>query len=599
MSWQFIPTNEQTDLNQLCGTLQFKRDTEAEGLKTLRITSHKSITLAQDDELIVCVLGRIRPYNQNYDKHKYGANWFLSLYKQYRDTYYQNIAGFFIVVVLNKHNGQVSVINDHVASVPFYIDCQPTEWHFSDSLDTLQQQRQVPPAIHTQALYNYFYYHCIPSPLSVYQHIEKLTPGIEYQLSPDGTKSYLTRYQPDFTPSRLSDQQLRQQCQQVISDAVARNITDNCAAFLSGGLDSSTVAGMLAKNSDTARTYSIGFDAKGYDETEYALITAKHFNTQHKVHYLQPQEIIDNFAQVAQYFDEPFGNSSAMAAFICAKVAAEEGINVLLAGDGGDEIFAGNERYVKQKVFEFFLTLPQLIQKPLAAALVNTPAERLPVFKKASSYIKQAQEPLPGRLDSYNFLNRFTLSEMFCQDFLQSVDTTLPLKAKQQRYQACPSVDPVDRMMYLDWKFTLADNDFVKVSSMCQLAGVEVRYPLIEKEVVDFSCTVPADIKAPGQKLRDFYKRSFKGFLPDETLSKSKHGFGLPFGVWMKQQPELQRITLDSLTSLKKRNIIKASFIEHALNTYQQGHAGYYGELVWIMVTLELWLQKKEASYAA
>mgnify|MGYP006183075655 FL=1 len=154
-------------------------------------------------------------------------------------------------------------------------------------------------------------------------------------------------------------------------------------------------------------------------------------------------------------------------------------------------------------------------------------------------------------------------------------------------------------MMYLDWKFTLADNDFVKVSSMCQKAGIDVRFPLFEKEVVDFSCTVPTALKLPGSELRDFYKNSFRGFLPDATLAKSKHGFGLPFGVWMKQQPKLQQITADSLASLKQRNIIQPAFIEKALATYQQGHSGYYGELVWIMVTLELWLQQHEAGYVA
>jgi asparagine synthase (glutamine-hydrolysing) len=151
--------------------------------------------------------------------------------------------------------------------------------------------------------------------------------------------------------------------------------------------------------------------------------------------------------------------------------------------------------------------------------------------------------------------------------------------------------------MYLDWKFTLADNDFVKVSTMCHKAGVEVRYPLFEKEVVDFSCTVPTGLKLPGNKLRDFYKNSFRGFLPDATLSKSKHGFGLPFGVWMKEQTALQQLTAQSLNKLKQRQIVKAEFIDEALNIYQSGHSGYYGELIWIMVILELWLEQLGATH--
>jgi len=181
---------------------------------------------------------------------------------------------------------------------------------------------------------------------------------------------------------------------------------------------------------------------------------------------------------------------------------------------------------------------------------------------------------------------------MFSLALLQQVDTDLPAQQKRERYRACQSDDAVDKMMYLDWKFTLADNDLVKVSQMCQLAGVEVRFPLFEKELVDFSCTVPAELKAPGQKLRDFYKNSFRGFLPDATLSKSKHGFGLPFGVWMKQRPDLHSLALNALQSFKQRDILQPAFIDHAIDTFENGHAGYYGELVWIIVVLELWLQQ-------
>lgn len=567
-------------------------------LSTLHILSQRRLQIAENDQTLVCLLGRIRPYNQDYLPGD-AAQWFLQLHQQQPQQFYPQIAGFFVLIIVDKHQGTIKIVNDHVGAVPCYIDSrQLGEMVLSDSL-TLLRQHNPGVNLDTQAIYNYLYFHCIPSPDAIYQQIKKLEPGVAFTINANGRLHSETYYQPDFTPSAEPQQVLQQQCQQLISEAVARNVSPDCAAFLSGGLDSSTVAGMLAKHSQNAKTYSIGFEAKGYDETAYALITAKHFGTEHKVHYLQPEEITQHFSTVAAAFNEPFGNSSAMAAYICAKVAAEDGIKVLLAGDGGDEIFAGNERYVKQKTFEHYRALPGPVRSSLDLCFYNSLAAKLPGLKKAYSYINQAKVALPDRLDSYNFLNRFDINDIFCKDFIAHIDSQLPLQQKQQRYKACSSADAVDCMMYLDWKFTLADNDLVKVSSMCQLAGVEVRYPLFEKEVVDFSCKVSAGIKAPGQKLRDFYKRSFTGFLPDATLSKSKHGFGLPFGVWMKQQPKLQQITAASLTSLKQRNIIQPAFIEKALATYQQGHSGYYGELVWIMVTLELWLQQHEAGYVA
>ena len=562
-------------------------------LNSLHIYSQQPLQLAENDQTLICLLGRLRPYNEDYSNDN-AAEWFLQLYQQHSEIPHCKLAGFFVLIVIDKVGGGIQIMNDHVGSIPCYIDQRDNAvLRISDTMTALQTEAQ-PAELNPQALFNYVFYHCIPSPISIYQGISKLEPGVIAKVDANGLLQQQNYYAPAFTPSTDSREQLMQRCRELISDAVRRNMTDNCAAFLSGGLDSSTVAGMLAKHSNNsntrAKTYSIGFDAKGYDETEYALITAKHFNTDHQVHYLQPDEISQHFTDVAGYFNEPFGNSSAMAAFICAQRATTDGINVMLAGDGGDEIFAGNERYVKQKVFERYAALPAAVSKPLDLCFYNTLAAKLPGVKKAHSYINQAKVALPDRLDSYNFVNRFDLTTMFSPQLLQQVDTGQPAEQKRQRYHACRSDDVVDKMMYLDWKFTLADNDLVKVNQMCQLAGVEVRFPLFEKELVDFSCTVPASLKAPGQKLRDFYKQSFKGFLPDATLAKSKHGFGLPFGVWMKQQPDLKQIALCALQNFKQRQILQPAFIDQAINTFESGHSGYYGELVWIIVVFELWL---------
>ncbi|WP_213999932.1 asparagine synthase-related protein [Arsukibacterium sp.] len=576
----------------------------------IKFISLHEFDIAENNNVIVCVSGRLRPYNQDYLVGN-AAEWFLQLYQQEPTDFCSHIAGFFLLLIFDKNAGTVQIINDHVGSIPCYVDQRNnTELWISDNMASLQASA-ASVELNPQAIFNYLFFHCIPSPQSIYQGISKLEPGVIASFERSGMLTQHGYYTPAFTSaaqiSEQDEQQLMAKCRDLISEAVRRNISDDCAAFLSGGLDSSTVAGMLAKhsngkdqknaNNQRAKTYSVGFEAKGYDETEYALLTASHFNTEHKVHYLQPEEIASHFTEVAGYFNEPFGNSSAMAAYICAKGAQQDGIKVMLAGDGGDEIFAGNERYFKQKVFERYAALPGPLRRALNLGLDNPVADKIPGVKKASSYVRQAKVPLPDRLDSYNFVNRFDLNRMFSQHLLQQVEPELPAQQKRQRYNACLADNAVDKMMYLDWKFTLADNDLVKVNQMCQLAGVEVRFPLFEKELVDFSCTVPASLKAPGQKLRDFYKNSFRGFLPDETISKSKHGFGLPFGVWMKQRPDLQQIAISAMHSFKQRNILQPSFVDEAIATFEKGHSGYYGELVWIIVVLELWLQQHRSAY--
>lgn len=567
---------------------------QSESLLTL--LSHKEVDRFESDVSIVFVWGDLRGYGDTSQLQE-PAKWLSEklVGGHMNKDIYNQLAGFFVAVIVNKTTGDIQVVNDHIGSVPLFCHRHNEAWFICTSLKLLEHHLGGSPEISKQAIFNYFYYHCIPAPFTIYKDTFKLMPGAVATLAVDGNHQQTTLYNPEFKQSSTDLDALKKRCAEIISDCVKTNVSSDCGAFLSGGLDSSTVAGMLAKHSDNPRTFSIGFEAEGYDETEYALITANHFATEHKVHYLQPEEIEQNFIEVAAFFDEPFGNSSSMAAYVCAKFAKENKVGRLLAGDGGDEIFAGNERYAKQKIFEVYGKLGSYIQAPLKWAFCETPLGGIGPLKKGRSYIEQATTPLPDRLESYNFLNRFELDDMFENGFLSDVDKSIPLAEKQRRYHECTSDNFMDKMLYSDWKFTLADNDLVKVSKMCEMAGVEVKYPLLEKEVVDFSCTVPGDIKLPDTKLRDFYKQSFTGFLAQETLSKPKHGFGLPFGVWMKEQSALKDMTDKYLQNFKSRGIFKISFIEEAIDTYNQGHSGYYGELIWIMLVLEIWLASRES----
>ena len=146
-------------------------------------------------------------------------------------------------------------------------------------------------------------------------------------------------------------------------------------------------------------------------------------------------------------------------------------------------------------------------------------------------------------------------------------------------------------MMYLDWQYTLADNDIRKVSHMCALADIDVAYPMLDDELIDFSCSIPSAQKLKNQNLRDFYKKALTGWLPDQTINKSKQGFGLPFGVWMQQHKPLQEMAYDNLLALKNREYFNPEFINRLIDLHNADHAAYYGELIWILTVLELWMQ--------
>jgi asparagine synthase (glutamine-hydrolysing) len=212
---------------------------------------------------------------------------------------------------------------------------------------------------------------------------------------------------------------------------------------------------------------------------------------------------------------------------------------------------------------------------------------------KAKRYIEQAKAPMPDRLQDYNFLHRHDVADIFSNHFLAQIDTTEPLQLLRDCYQRPENASTLNRMLYMDWKTTLHDNDLVKVNRMCEMVGVDVCYPLLDQRIVDLSCRIPSDIKLKGQKLRWFYKQAMADFLPDQIINKSKHGFGLPFGIWLKDHQPLKELAYDAIHGLKKREFFKPEFLDHAIEMHQSIHAAYYGELIWVLMMLELWLVGK------
>jgi asparagine synthase (glutamine-hydrolysing) len=276
-------------------------------------------------------------------------------------------------------------------------------------------------------------------------------------------------------------------------------------------------------------------------------------------------------------------------------MAKADGYRVMLAGDGGDEIFGGNERYAKQKIFETYQTLPAVLRHGLIEPLAALPGlGRFPPSRKLQSYLRQANTPLPERLETYNFTYRQPLDQMFLPAFLTKVNAQLPVSMLKDTYDHTDSSSFINRMLHLDMKFTLADNDLRKVNGMTEAAGIEVRYPLLDDAMVAFSGEVPPDWKVKGQYLRWFFKKSLTGFLPDEIINKSKHGFGLPFGIWARDYAPLRERIEDRLSDFKKRGWIQPAYIDHIRNEHMNDHATYFGKMLWVIVTLEEWLVERK-----
>ncbi|CAN5397875.1 N/A [soil metagenome] len=465
---------------------------------------------------------------------------------------------------------------------------------FAERADTLAS---VSSSIDPQAIFDYLYFHAIPSPRTIFKDVFRVPPG-HCVVFESGKATVAPYWKPTFSETRQpSFDKLAAEFRELLADAVRTQVESADGApvgsFLSGGTDSSTIAGLLGKaTGKPAETYSIGFDAQGYDEMEFARIASRHFGTRHHEYYVTPADLVRSIPEVATHFDQPFGNSSTLPSYYCAKRAREDGLHTMLGGDGGDELFGGNSRYAKQRVFGWYDHIPALLRKNILEPALGLPGmNRLALARKGSSYVEQARTPLPDRSEAYNLILRLGTADVLTADFLERVDVSAPLQQQRQVWQSAQTEAPVNQMLAFDWRYTLAENDLPKVLGATQLAGIAVGFPFLDQRLVDFSMRLPAEYKLKGLKLRWFFKEALRGFLPDEIITKKKQGFGLPFGVWADKDAALRKLASDSFESLKTRNIVRGEFLDRLMRDLLPQHPGFYGEMVWILMMLEQWLQ--------
>ncbi|HRH86067.1 MAG TPA: asparagine synthase C-terminal domain-containing protein [Rubrivivax sp.] len=496
-------------------------------------------------------------------------------------------------VALALPAGRVFLAVDRFASRSLCYRQIGNHLHFGANATALAALAPAAP-IDPQALYDYLYFHAIPSPRTVFTGVYRLPPshyasfeGGRMNIAPYWTAAFVEPARGDFEP-------LAAEFRRLLEAAVAEQLDGSKAAcFLSGGTDSSTVAGLIGKvGGRPAASYSIGFDAAGYDEMAYARMAAQRFGTEHHEYYVTPDDLVRGIPQVAAFHDQPFGNSSALPAYLCAKMARDDGVTRLLAGDGGDELFGGNVRYAKQRVFGWYDNVPSPLRSGVLEPLLEgTPLGRLPLLRKGASYVDQAKLPLPDRLQQYNLLLRLGTEQVLEPALLARIDAASPLRQQREVWQAAQARAPINRMLAYDWRYTLTESDLPKVVGSTALAGVDVGFPFLDTRLLDFSLGLPPEFKLKGLKLRWFFKEALRGFLPDEIIAKKKHGFGLPFGLWATKHAPLNALAADSLRSLASRGVVQPRFVERLLAEHLPAHPGYYGEMVWILMMLEQWLR--------
>jgi len=461
----------------------------------------------------------------------------------------------------------------------------------------VSMQRTVNPA----AIVDLISHSVIRTPNTIFREIKKLPAGhvLVYQ---DGQVRLESYWDINFLEQdSASESELSERLKIKFAEALSirleiDGVSDRLGTFLSGGVDSSTVTGLLIKLARRpVKSFSIGFHEQRFNEIDYARIAAQSFGAEHYEYFASPKDAYDLMPILAEGFDEPYGNSSAIPTYLCAKMARDHGVDVLYAGDGGDELFAGNERYARERLFAYYHWMPSWISDPLVKFPVFALADRLgwPLLVKGKKYIQKASLDFGERLALSGIFGEIAMTDLLEDGLLDQVSET-GYDPKQVFPSYCaqiPAHNNLDRYLYLDLKLAIADNDLFKVNRMTEAAGVQARFPFLDHELAEFAARVPAHIKMRGRKLRSFFKTAYADLLRSEIRRKKKHGFGLPIPVWLRTDRQLNEMMRDlvlSPTSVQ-RGYFRKRALENLVTLHRTDETSFYGTVLWHLMMLELW----------
>jgi asparagine synthase (glutamine-hydrolysing) len=519
------------------------------------------------------------------------------------DRCLEGIAGEFCLAHWDDAEGQLLLATDHFRVHPLFLyedeDCIVFASRMKALLASGRVQRRT---LAPEALIDVVAASFIPSPGTIFREVRKVPPGHAVRWS-GGELTIHPYWDLTFAdPSTDGPAELARQLKERLREAVAlRAPLDEGAGalgvFLSGGIDSSTVAGVLTQvRGGPVRSFSIGFDEPRYNELEFARIAARAFGADHHEYCVTTKDTLEALPAILDWIDEPFANASCVPTYYCARLARDNGVTTMLAGDGGDELFAGNPWYGMRTVFDTYRRIPGFIRNGLIRPAVRAAARTgAPLARKAERYVDRASLSYAERIATYGFFQQMPPAALFTPDFLGSLrEPYRSHRATLRHWANAPAHTDLDRQLYVDLKLVIGDNDLIKVTRMTEAAGVAVRFPMLDRHLAEFAARVPARIKMPGKDLRYFFKRSMADLLPPETLQKRKHGFGLPIPVWLRTDPGLRELMHDLVAGPRtlERGIFREAALRDLLARHEADTAHYYGAILWNLMIIELWLRK-------
>lgn len=509
-------------------------------------------------------------------------------YEEFGEDCVNHLRGMFAFAIWDAPQRSLFLARDRVGKKPLYYTLTPRgTLVFGSEIKALLEHPGVQRAVNVDALDAYFSLGYVPDPLSIFRGIKKLPPASHLRFSA-GEVSVKPYWDFRFEATeRKGEEEYLDELRALLDESVRLRLVSDVplGAFLSGGIDSSAVVALMARNMDQpVKTFSIGFHEDSYSELKYARVTANKYGTDHHEFFVTPQ-ICDVVDKLAWHFDEPFADPSAIPTYMVSKLAREH-VTVVLSGDGGDELFGGYTRYVEERRRRFFLALPQSLRKEVMQRL----SRNLPHGAWGRNYLNNVSlDSVDRYLDSVSIFTGLNKRSLYTEDFAARLNNHDGVAAMFQDYAARVGTnEPLDTLLYIDSKSYLPGDILTKVDRMSMAVSLEARAPLLDHKLIEFVTRIPASLKMRGSETKYLLKRAMAELVPAEILNRKKQGFGMPIQEWINQQ--LRDRIRETLTEnrTRQRGIIDHRYVARLLDEHERGRRDHSTSL-WALMMLELW----------
>lgn len=533
----------------------------------------------------------------------------LAAYLEWGVEAIRRLDGMFALAIWDERKKSLLLARDRTGKKPLYVYDDGRKVVFGSEIKAILAHPDVDDSGWHGALPLYLTYGYVPTPRTMYEHIRKLPPASLQVFSLGETATPEPKPYWDFpvaderpaadggTRLPVSLDEAAASVRALFTDAVKRRMVSDVplGAFLSGGVDSTLVVGVMSQlSSQPIKTFSIGFEgAPDYDETAFARLAAKRFGTEHTEFRVKP-ESFDLIEKLAWHYDEPFGDSSAIPTYIVSKLTREH-VTVALTGDGGDEVFAGYGRFYAAQLAE---SLPRPLMRALKAMASPVPGgdNFRSIVNRGKRFLARASEDLPERFRGWiSFFTQEELREMLAPELLPLATPDALAESYGDALSRCKNADLVNRLLYLNARTYLLDDLNVKMDRASMAASLEGRAPFLDTNLMEYAFRLRGDLKLSGRTTKYVLKKAFADILPDEIRKRPKMGFGVPLGAWFRGELKgfLGERLLDPGACIYP--FLRRPFVERMFREHQSRQRDWGGHF-WVLAMLEIFLRNRRTA---